>query len=204
MSSEPAARRGGTFHFKRSPSRTCHEHRSSAADLCPRRSRIRARRGRWLISTNGERYLDFTGGVAVNVLGHAHPYLVAEAITEQAKKAIHVSNLFRIPEQERLAERLCAASFADYVFFCNSGAEAMEVRDQDGAQVSTPSTASPSATGSSPSRAPSTAARSRRSRPAGRRNISKASARWSKASIRCRSATSTRSRTRSGRRPRRS
>jgi acetylornithine/N-succinyldiaminopimelate aminotransferase len=81
--------------------------------------------GAWLISTDGERYLDFTGGVAVNALGHAHPYLV-EALSAQAHKLWHVSNLFRIPEAERLAERLCAATFADLVFFCNSGAEAME------------------------------------------------------------------------------
>src|SRR6266566_5826615 len=81
--------------------------------------------GAWLIATNGERYLDFTGGVAVNALGHAHPYLI-DALNAQAHKVWHVSNLFRIPEAERLAERLCAATFADLVFFCNSGAEAME------------------------------------------------------------------------------
>jgi acetylornithine/N-succinyldiaminopimelate aminotransferase len=81
--------------------------------------------GVWLTATDGERYLDFTSGVAVNALGHAHPHLV-EAITAQAKKVWHVSNLYRIPEGERLAERLCAASFADVVFFGNSGAEAME------------------------------------------------------------------------------
>src|SRR5262249_44621120 len=81
--------------------------------------------GAWLTTTTGERYLDFTSGVAVNALGHAHPHIAA-ALAEQAAKLIHVSNLFRIPEGERLAERLCAASFADYVFFCNSGAEAME------------------------------------------------------------------------------
>jgi acetylornithine/N-succinyldiaminopimelate aminotransferase len=81
--------------------------------------------GAWLIATDGERYLDFTSGVAVNALGHAHPHLV-EAVTEQAKKVWHVSNLYRIPEAERLAGRLCAASFADVVFFANSGAEAME------------------------------------------------------------------------------
>src|SRR5215470_9678796 len=81
--------------------------------------------GAWLVATNGERYLDFTSGVAVNALGHAHPHVVA-AISEQAKKLIHVSNLYRVPEAERLAERLCAASFADLVFFCNSGAEATE------------------------------------------------------------------------------
>jgi acetylornithine/N-succinyldiaminopimelate aminotransferase len=81
--------------------------------------------GAWLTTTTGERYLDFTSGVAVNALGHAHPR-VAQALGEQAAKLIHVSNLFRIPEGERLADRLCGASFADYVFFCNSGAEAME------------------------------------------------------------------------------
>ena len=81
--------------------------------------------GAWLIATNGERYLDFTAGVAVNALGHAHPHLV-EALNAQAQKVWHVSNLFRIPEAERLAERLCAETFADLVFFCNSGAEAME------------------------------------------------------------------------------
>jgi len=81
--------------------------------------------GVWLVAENGERYLDFTAGVAVNALGHAHPQLV-QAIAEQAGKLLHVSNLYRIPEAERLAARLCAASFADLVFFTNSGAEAME------------------------------------------------------------------------------
>lgn len=81
--------------------------------------------GAWLTATDGERYLDFTGGVAVNALGHAHPHLL-EALTTQAKAVWHVSNLYRIPEAERLAERLCAATFADLVFFGNSGAEAME------------------------------------------------------------------------------
>ena len=82
--------------------------------------------GVWLTATDGERYMDFTSGVAVNALGHAHPHLT-QAIADQAQKLIHVSNLFRIPEGERLAERLCAASgFAEYAFFANSGAEAME------------------------------------------------------------------------------
>ena len=81
--------------------------------------------GVWLFATNGERYLDFTSGVAVNALGHAHPHLVA-AVTEQANKLWHVSNLYQAPEAERVAQRLCDASFADVVFFCNSGAEAME------------------------------------------------------------------------------
>jgi acetylornithine/N-succinyldiaminopimelate aminotransferase len=81
--------------------------------------------GAWLFTADGERYLDFTSGVAVNALGHAHPHMVA-ALTEQAQKLWHVSNLYRIPESERLADRLCALSFADTVFFQNSGAEAIE------------------------------------------------------------------------------
>src|ERR1051325_10744621 len=81
--------------------------------------------GVWLFTTDGQRYLDFGSGVAVNALGHSHPHLV-EALTEQARKVIHVSNLYRIPGGERLADRLCALSFADLVFFANSGAEALE------------------------------------------------------------------------------
>jgi acetylornithine/N-succinyldiaminopimelate aminotransferase len=81
--------------------------------------------GVWLVAENGDRYLDFTSGVAVNALGHAHPAIV-EAISEQVRKVSHVSNLYRVPQAERLAARLCEASFADLVFFCNSGAEAME------------------------------------------------------------------------------
>ena len=81
--------------------------------------------GAWLIATNGDRYLDFTSGVAVNSLGHAHPHLV-KALQEQATKLWHMSNLFKSPDGERLAARLCEQSFADYVFFADSGAEAME------------------------------------------------------------------------------
>jgi acetylornithine/N-succinyldiaminopimelate aminotransferase len=81
--------------------------------------------GAWLFTASGDRYLDFGGGVAVNILGHAHPHLVA-ALTEQMRKLWHTSNLYRITGQERLAERLCSATFADKVFFANSGAEAME------------------------------------------------------------------------------
>jgi acetylornithine/N-succinyldiaminopimelate aminotransferase len=81
--------------------------------------------GAWLVSSEGERYLDFASGVAVNALGHAHPRLVA-ALTEQAGKLWHSSNLYRVAGQERLAERLCQVTFADQVFFCNSGAEACE------------------------------------------------------------------------------
>jgi len=81
--------------------------------------------GCWLIATNGDRYLDFTSGVAVNALGHAHPHLV-KALQEKATKLWHMSNLFKSPDGEVLAARLCEQSFADFVFFCNSGAEAME------------------------------------------------------------------------------
>jgi acetylornithine/N-succinyldiaminopimelate aminotransferase len=81
--------------------------------------------GAWLYDEAGERYLDFAAGVAVNVLGHCHPHLV-EAIKRQAERLWHTSNLYRVKEQERLGDRLCALSFADRAFFCNSGAEALE------------------------------------------------------------------------------
>ena len=81
--------------------------------------------GSWLIAADGQRYLDFAAGIAVNSLGHAHPHLVA-ALTEQAGKLWHVSNLYEIPGQRRLGERLVEATFADKVFFTNSGAEALE------------------------------------------------------------------------------
>lgn len=81
--------------------------------------------GAWLFATDGRKYLDFASGVAVTALGHAHPHLVA-ALTDQAKKLWHCSNLFQIPGQQRLAERLVANTFADTVFFGNSGAEALE------------------------------------------------------------------------------
>ncbi len=81
--------------------------------------------GVWLFTKDGERYLDFAGGIAVTVAGHAHPHLV-DALKTQADKLWHTSNLYRIEGQEHLAERLVAASFADTVFFSNSGAEAVE------------------------------------------------------------------------------
>ena len=81
--------------------------------------------GVYLYSTEGKKYLDFGTGIAVSALGHAHPHLVA-AIQEQAGKVMHYSNLYRIPGQERLAQRLVDHSFASSVFFCNSGAEAVE------------------------------------------------------------------------------
>jgi acetylornithine/N-succinyldiaminopimelate aminotransferase len=78
-----------------------------------------------LWSTEGEEYLDCVAGIAVDALGHAHPKLVA-ALHEQGEKLWHVSNIYRIPEQEALATRLCEATFADVVFFTNSGTEAIE------------------------------------------------------------------------------
>lgn len=81
--------------------------------------------GSWLIATGGHRYLDFGSGVAVNALGHAHPRLVA-ALTKQAGLLWHTSNLYRVERQEQLAGKLVQATFAEKVFFCNSGAEACE------------------------------------------------------------------------------
>ena len=81
--------------------------------------------GVWLEADDGERYLDMAAGIAVNALGHAHPHLV-EALKSASDGLWHLSNLYRIPDQDRLAERLCDATFAERVFFCNSGAEALE------------------------------------------------------------------------------
>ncbi len=81
--------------------------------------------GSRLYDRSGREYLDFVQGIAVNGLGHANPILIA-AMTEQAKKLWHVSNIFRIPGQDELADKLCATSFADQVFFTNSGTEAIE------------------------------------------------------------------------------
>lgn len=82
--------------------------------------------GSWLIEASGERFLDMGAGIAVNALGHAHPALVA-AITRQAQKLWHVSNLYHIPEQEDLAKKLVAGTFGDTVFFTNSGTESCEL-----------------------------------------------------------------------------
>ena len=102
---------------------------TSASHLLPvfARADVAFERGEgvWLIATNGERYLDFGSGVAVNALGHAHPHLV-EVMTAQLSRVWHVSNLYKMPDGEKLADRLCEASFADVVFFANSGAEAVE------------------------------------------------------------------------------
>jgi acetylornithine/N-succinyldiaminopimelate aminotransferase len=91
------------------------------------RTKLRFARGEgvWLTTEDGDRYLDFAAGVAVNSLGHAHPRLI-EALTEQAGKVWHLSNLYEVPGQEALARRLMQVTFAEKVFFTNSGAEALE------------------------------------------------------------------------------
>lgn len=81
--------------------------------------------GTYLIADNGDKYLDFTSGIAVNALGHIHPAIVT-ALKDQADKLWHVSNMFRIEPAERLSARLAQLTFADVMFFCNSGAEANE------------------------------------------------------------------------------
>ena len=90
-----------------------------------RKISFKSGRGSYLYSTNGKKYLDFVQGIAVNSLGHANPYLV-KAINKQSKKLWHVSNAFIIPEGEKLAQRLKKKTFADYIIFQNSGAEATE------------------------------------------------------------------------------
>jgi acetylornithine/N-succinyldiaminopimelate aminotransferase len=81
--------------------------------------------GVWLTATDGQRYLDCVAGIAVNALGHANPKLV-QAVKDQAEKLWHVSNIYQIPQQEALAAKLCALTFADVAFFTNSGTEAVE------------------------------------------------------------------------------
>ena len=82
-------------------------------------------KGSFLYTSNGKKYLDFVQGIAVNSLGHTNPYLI-KAINKQSKKLWHVSNAFMIPEGERLATRLAKKTFADFIIFQNSGAEATE------------------------------------------------------------------------------
>ena len=82
-------------------------------------------KGSYLYSTGNKKYLDFVQGIAVNSLGHAHPRLI-KTINNQSKKVWHVSNAFQIPEGEKLAKKLCQKTFADFVIFQNSGAEATE------------------------------------------------------------------------------
>ena len=81
--------------------------------------------GSYLYEKSGEKFLDFGTGIAVNSLGYSHPYINSK-LNEQAEKLWHLSNVYKIPEQEQLAKRLCNLCFADYVFFCNSGTEAVE------------------------------------------------------------------------------
>jgi acetylornithine/N-succinyldiaminopimelate aminotransferase len=102
-------------------------HSTSAMAPTYARANVAFERGEgcWLVSTDGERYLDFGAGIAVTSVGHAHPHLV-EALTTQGSKLWHVSNLYQNPEGERFARRLADATFADLVFFANSGAEANE------------------------------------------------------------------------------
>ncbi len=82
--------------------------------------------GAWLVEADGRRFLDFGAGIAVNALGHAHPALV-QAVTDQANALWHTSNLYNVPQQEALADRLVEHTFADTMFFCNSGTEAGEL-----------------------------------------------------------------------------
>ncbi|MGJ8618013.1 MAG: aminotransferase class III-fold pyridoxal phosphate-dependent enzyme, partial [Sulfitobacter sp.] len=82
--------------------------------------------GSWMIEADGRRFLDLGAGIAVNALGHAHPVLV-KALTDQAQALWHTSNLYQIPQQQGLADRLVEHTFADTVFFTNSGTEACEL-----------------------------------------------------------------------------
>ena len=91
-----------------------------------RKISFKSGKGSFLYSSKGIKYLDFIQGIAVNSLGHSNPYL-NKALSYQSKKVWHVSNAFEIPEGEKLAERLTKNSFAEYVIFQNSGAEATEV-----------------------------------------------------------------------------
>ena len=121
MTSSPGAL-GKTPH---GPSETS-EASTAVMGIYARQNIVFARgEGSWLIAENGDRYLDFGSGVAVNALGHAHPRLVA-ALKAQAERLWHTSNLYRVEGQETVAEKLTRLTFAERVFFCNSGAEACE------------------------------------------------------------------------------
>ena len=144
--------------------------------------------GAWLWTVDGRRFLDFGSGIATASLGHGHPHL-AKAIAEQAAKVMHVSNLYRIPQAERLAQRLVDATFADSVFFCNSGAEANEGMIKMMRRAMSDAGKPRALPLHRASRARSTAARSPRSPPPATRTTWRASARWSRASTRCRSTT---------------
>ncbi len=98
---------------------------SLAPTYAPQKMKLVKGQGAWLFDDQGQAYLDFASGIAVTSLGHNHPALT-QALQDQSGALVHVSNLYGIPAQEELAARLTAQSFADAVFFCNSGAEAME------------------------------------------------------------------------------
>jgi acetylornithine/N-succinyldiaminopimelate aminotransferase len=127
--SDPMEDRMSTMKASGTASDAAPHVRSGASNVLPTYARTELNfergEGAWLYTDDGRKFLDFGSGVAVNVLGHAHPHLV-EALTEQAKKVWHVSNLHTIKDGERLARRLCELTFADRVFFTNSGAEALE------------------------------------------------------------------------------
>ena len=108
---------------------------ASPADLCSGRRDVRAGRRRLSLRHRRAQISRFLERRRGHALGHAHPHLVAALVAAGRRSLWHCSNLYQIPGQQRAAERLVAASFADTVFFCNSGAEAMEVRDQGGAQI---------------------------------------------------------------------
>ena len=110
--------------------------------------------GSWLTEADGRRFLDLGAGIAVNALGHAHPKLV-EALTAQAGALWHTSNLYQIPQQQALADKLVDATFADTVFFTNSGTESCELRSKWRANIFM-TKASPSGSISSPLTALST------------------------------------------------
>ena len=129
--------------------------------------------GVWLITDKGERYLDFAAGIAVNSLGHAHPHLV-EALKEQAEKLWHVSNLYGVSGQEKLAERLTAVTFADKAFFSIPAPRLSRRRSRPRGAIIMPRVIRRRSI-SSPSKARSMAVRLQRSQPAGRRNIWKVS-----------------------------
>ena len=120
--------------------------------------------GAWLWTADGRRFLDFGSGIATTSLGHGHPHLV-EAIAEQAAKVMHASNLYRIPQAERLAERLVADTLRRQRVLLQFGRRGERGHDQDDAQIPSPRPASRNASASSASRARSTAARWRRSPP---------------------------------------
>jgi acetylornithine/N-succinyldiaminopimelate aminotransferase len=150
--------------------------------------------GAWLTSTAGERFLDFGGGIAVASLGHGHPHLL-RALNRRARKS-GTSNLFEIPQAERLARRLVEVSFADYVFFTNSGAEAVEGAIKTARKYQS-AVGHPESSASSLSPGLFTDARSRQSPRLAIPNTSRALVPGSRVSTRCPSAISRRRRPRS-------